>query len=135
MDKLTPKQKAFADNYIENGGNATAAAVSAGYSKRSAQQMGAENLLKPVILGYIAERQKEYDSEKIATLQEVQEIRTSIARNKESDDFARLKATDSLEKALRIKEEQEEKQKAAEEALRNKTYHMEIGRASCRERV
>ena len=70
MDKLTPKQKAFADNYIENGGNATAAAVSAGYSKRSAQQMGAENLLKPVILGYIAERQKEYDSEKIATLQD-----------------------------------------------------------------
>lgn len=126
MDKLTPKQKAFADNYIENGGNATAAAVSAGYSKRSAQQMGAENLLKPVILGYIAERQKEYDSEKIATLQEVQEIRTSIARNKLSDDFARLKATDSLEKALRIKEEQEEKQRAAEEALRNKTYHMDL---------
>ena len=24
MDRLTPKQKAFADNYIENGGNATA---------------------------------------------------------------------------------------------------------------
>ena len=126
MDKLTLKQKAFADNYIENGGNATAAAVSAGYSKRSAQQMGAENLLKPVILGYIAERQKEYDSEKIATLQEVQEIRTAIARNEESDDFARLKATDSLEKALRIKEEQEEKQRAAEEALRNKTYHMDL---------
>lgn len=124
--KLTPKQKAFADNYIENGGNATAAAVSAGYSKKTARVIGQENLLKPAILGYIAGRQKILDSEKIATLQEIQEIRTSIARNEESEDFARLKATDSLEKALRIKEEQEEKQRAAEEALRNKTYHMDL---------
>ena len=126
MDKLTPKQKAFADNYIENGGNATAAAVSAGYSDKTARFIGAENLTKPHILGYIADRQKVFDSKKIATLQEIQEIRTSIARNGKSEDFARLKATDSLEKALRIKEEQEEKQRAAEEALRNKTYHMDL---------
>lgn len=126
MDKLTPKQKAFADNYIENGGNATAAAVSAGYSDKTARFIGAENLTKPHILGYIADRQKVFDSKKIATLQEIQEIRTSIARNKKSENFARLKAADSLEKALRIKEEQEEKRRAAEEALRNKTYHMDL---------
>ncbi len=29
---LTPKQKAFADEYIKNGGNAQAAAKAAGYS-------------------------------------------------------------------------------------------------------
>lgn len=126
MDKLTPKQKAFADNYIENGGNATAAAISAGYSKKTAAVTAFENLRKPNILGYIAERQREYESAKIATLQEIQEIRTAIARGEEKDDFARIKAMDSLEKALRIKEEQEEKQKAAEEALRNKTYHMDL---------
>lgn len=126
MDKLTPKQKAFADNYIENGGNITAAAVDAGYSEKTAYAIGSENLKKPRVLGYIAERQKGFDSNKIATLQEIQEIRTSIARNEESEDFARLKATDSLEKALRIKEEQEEKQRAAEEALRNKTYHLDL---------
>lgn len=126
MDKLTPKQKAFADNYIENGGNATAAAVSAGYSEKTAKIIGAQNLTKLNVLGYIAERQKVIDSTKIATLQEIQEIRTEIARDEETEAFARLKATDSLEKALRIKEEQEEKQRAAEEALRNKTYHMDL---------
>lgn len=126
MDKLTPKQKAFADNYIENGGNATAAAVSAGYSEKTAKIIGAQNLTKLNVLGYIAERQKVIDSTKIATLQEIQEIRSAIARDEETEAFARLKATDSLEKALRIKEEQEEKQRAAEEALRNKTYHMDL---------
>lgn len=126
MDKLTPKQKAFADNYIENGGNATSAAVSAGYSGKTAKIIGAQNLTKLNVLGYIAERQKVIDSTKIATLQEIQEIRTEIARDEETEAFARLKATDSLEKALRIKEEQEEKQRAAEEALRNKTYHMDL---------
>ena len=29
---LTPKQKAFADEYIKNGGNASDAAMKAGYS-------------------------------------------------------------------------------------------------------
>ena len=44
MAKLTEKQKRFADYYIELG-NATQAAINAGYAKQSAQQMGAENLL------------------------------------------------------------------------------------------
>ena len=132
MDKLTPKQKAFADNYIELG-NATEAARKAGYNEKSARQIATENLSKPSISTYIAERQKEIDSQKIATLQEIQEMRTSIARGEKKDDFGfapapevQLKAMDSLEKALRIKEEQEEKQKSAEEALRNKTYHMDL---------
>jgi phage terminase small subunit len=33
-NKLTPKQKAFADYYIETG-NATEAAIKAGYNKKS----------------------------------------------------------------------------------------------------
>ncbi|HFJ6796562.1 TPA: terminase small subunit, partial [Enterococcus faecium] len=40
MVNLTPKQKAFADEYIKNGGNATQAAIKAGYSKRSARVIG-----------------------------------------------------------------------------------------------
>lgn len=53
---LTPKQKAFADEYIKNGGNATQAAIKAGYSKRSARVIGKENLTKPNIIQYINER-------------------------------------------------------------------------------
>lgn len=136
MDKLTPKQKAFADNYIKNGGNATAAAVSAGYSKKVAKEIGYENLTKPHISAYIAERQAEIEKENghdIMTLTEIQQRRSRIGKGLEVDSFgfaadfsSQLKAMSDLEKILLIKQEQEEKQRAAEEALRNKTYHMDL---------
>lgn len=50
---LTPKQKAFADYYIECG-NAAEAARKAGYSLRTADSIGRENLRKPTISAYIA---------------------------------------------------------------------------------
>lgn len=45
---LTPKQAKFVMHYIEDF-NATKAAKSAGYSKKTAQRMGSENLSKPLI--------------------------------------------------------------------------------------
>ena len=45
---LTPKQKAFADYYIECG-NSTEAARKAGYSEKTSRSIGAENLTKPDI--------------------------------------------------------------------------------------
>ena len=41
--KLTEKQKRFCDEYIKLG-NAKEAAINAGYSKKTAKSMGAENL-------------------------------------------------------------------------------------------
>ena len=79
MAKLTEKQKKFADYYIELG-NATQAAINAGYAKRSAQQMGAENLSKPVIKSYIDERLEQIASERIMSAQEAVELLSSIAR-------------------------------------------------------
>ena len=79
MAKLTEKQKRFADYYIELG-NATQAAINAGYAKRSAQQIGAENLLKPVIKTYIDERLSKLASERIMSAQEAVELLSSIAR-------------------------------------------------------
>ena len=79
MVKLTEKQKKFADYYIELG-NATQAAINAGYAKRSAQQMGAENLSKPVIKSYIDERLEQIASERIMSAQEAVELLSSIAR-------------------------------------------------------
>ena len=79
MAKLTEKQKKFADYYIELG-NATQAAINAGYAKRSAQQMGAENLSKPVIRSYIDERLEQIASERIMSAQEAVELLSSIAR-------------------------------------------------------
>lgn len=45
---LTIKQQLFVDEYLIDL-NATQAAVRAGYSKKTARQVGSENLSKPVI--------------------------------------------------------------------------------------
>ena len=45
---LTPKQSRFVEEYLVDM-NATQAAIRAGYSKKTARQIGDENLSKPVI--------------------------------------------------------------------------------------
>lgn len=53
MAKLTNKQKAFCQEYMVDL-NATQAAIRAGYSKKTAKDIGCENLAKPAIADYIA---------------------------------------------------------------------------------
>mgnify|MGYP001218784721 FL=1 len=78
--KLTEKQKRFADYYIETG-NATEAAIKAGYSQKTAKEMGYENLTKPHIKAYIDERIREMDEKRIMKAEEVMQLLTAIARN------------------------------------------------------
>nr|DAF26914.1 MAG TPA: terminase large subunit [Caudoviricetes sp.] len=136
MAELTPKRKTFADNFIENGGNATDAAKKAGYSARTAYSTGNRLLKNDEIRAYIAEKQSEIEKQKgtdIMSLAEIQQRRSMIARGELTDSFGfapdfsdQLKSMNDLEKALKIKQEQEEK-KAAEEAARNeKEYHMDL---------
>lgn len=56
MAKLTPKQQAFCEEYLIDL-NATQAAIRAGYSEKTASEMGYENLSKPHIAEVIAELQ------------------------------------------------------------------------------
>lgn len=84
--KLTPKQKAFADEYLICG-NATEAAKRAGYKEKAAYAMGAENLKKPQISAYIAERQKQIEDSRIANIKEVLEFYSSILRGEIKDQF------------------------------------------------
>lgn len=83
---LTPKQKAFADEFLKCG-NATEAAKRAGYSEQSARQMGTENLSKPSISSYIQERQKKIDDERIADIAEIQRFYSSVLRGEVKDQF------------------------------------------------
>ena len=53
---MTPKQTLFVAEYLANGFNATKAAISAGYSERSASSIGEENLRKPEIASAIAKK-------------------------------------------------------------------------------
>lgn len=82
--KLTPKQKKFADEYIKSG-NITQSAISAGYSKKTARVIGQENLLKPAIKEYIAERIAEIDKANIADQKEILEFMTRVMRRQESE--------------------------------------------------
>ena len=95
---LTEKQKKFCREYVKSL-NATQSAIKAGYSKDTAQQMGSENLSKPVIQEYIQsvlEKQeiKDYDDINLI-LGEILGIATGDC----SDD--NLKASDRL-KALEL---------------------------------
>jgi len=83
--KLTEKQKRFADYYIELG-NATEAAIRAGYSKKTAKEIASENLTKPNIKQYVDERLKELDNKRIMNAEEVMQLLTSIARNEQEED-------------------------------------------------
>lgn len=86
MKGLTPKQKAFADEYLKCG-NATEAAKRAGYKPKAAYATGAENLKKPQIIVYIQERQKQIDDSRIADAAEVQRFYSAVLRGEIKDQF------------------------------------------------
>lgn len=77
--KLTHKQRMFADEYLRCG-NATEAALKAGYSKKTARSIANENLTKPDIKAYINRKRTEIESHKIADAKEVMEFYSSVLR-------------------------------------------------------
>lgn len=76
---MTEKQKRFCDFYIETG-NAKEAAIRAGYSEKTAKQIGQENLTKPDLRAYIDERLAELKNGRTADAQEVLEYLTAVMR-------------------------------------------------------
>ena len=101
---LTQKQKRFCEEYIKTT-NASAAAVAAGYSKKTAGAIGAENLKKPQIADYIKKRLDEQDAALVADSNEILKFYTAVMRGEVKDQFGldaslsdRLKAGDNLMK-------------------------------------
>lgn len=82
MGKLTPKQKRFCDEYLVDL-NATQAAIRAGYSKKTARQIGEENLSKPVIRSFIDKRLAEKESSLIASQEDVLKTLSNILSGEE----------------------------------------------------
>lgn len=83
---LTPKQKAFADYYIQCG-NSTDAARKAGYSEKTSRFIGSENLTKPNISAYIAERMQAQNEARVASADEVLQFFSSVMRGEVKDQF------------------------------------------------
>ena len=106
--KLTPKQKAFADYYIELG-NAEQAAIKAGYSKKYARGNAHKLVANSCIKQYTEERLKEIEDERIADGKEVLQYLTKVMRGEEKDQFGldaslqdRTKAAELLGKRYRL---------------------------------
>ena len=83
-NSLTEKQKRFIDYYIETA-NATESAKRAGYSEKTAKNIGAENLSKLNL--FIQQKLEEKQNSRIASQDEVLEYLTRVMRGEEKDQF------------------------------------------------
>ena len=95
--KLNARQKAFCEYYVASG-NATEAAIKAGYKEKNARFIGSENLTKANIKEYIEELQEKAKGNRIMTAIERREFLTKLILKEETKDTDRLKAVDILNK-------------------------------------
>lgn len=83
VDGLLPKQAKFVAEYLISG-NATQAALAAGYSAKTAYKIGAENLRKPQIASLLEQKQSEIaarQDERLAAMELTKErVQREIAR-------------------------------------------------------
>ena len=70
MANLTPKQQRFVEEYLIDL-NATQAAIRSGYSEKTAQEIGSENLSKPMVAKAIAEAQEKLSNKAQVTVEMV----------------------------------------------------------------
>ena len=87
--KLTLKQQRFADEYIISG-NATKAAIEAGYSEKYAATNTDKLLKNTNIKAYIDERLAELEDAKIAKQEEFLKYLTSVMRGESTSDVLAL---------------------------------------------
>ena len=109
---MTPKQRKFCDEYLISG-NATDAAIKAGYSPKTAKQTGSENLAKPDLKQYIETELEKLHSAKIADAQEVLEYLTSVMRGEHTEQVLKL-VGDGIQTVTDIEVSAKERLKAAE---------------------
>ncbi len=117
---MTPKQQKFCDEYLISG-NATDAAIKAGYSPKTAYSIGNENLKKPEIRAYIDEQLERLHDEKTADAREVLEYLTAVMRGEHKEQTLQL-IGDGVQKISNIDVQAKDRIKAAE--LLGKRYSL-----------
>ena len=119
---LTDKQKRFAEEYIVDA-NARQAAIRAGYSRKTARQIGPENLSKPAVRSYIDELMEAQQSAKVATAQEVLEYLTSVIRGEAvSEEIVVEGCGEGISEARAVDKRPSEKDKLKAADLLGKRY-------------
>lgn len=116
--KLTPKQQAFADYYIETL-NGVESAKRAGYKGNNLNRIASENLSKLDIKTYIDEQLQKLADKRIMGAQEALELLTSIARAEITEEVV-LSTEDGVAKVDKIPDIRD-RQRAAEELLKRYT--------------
>lgn len=91
MQRLTQKQETFCLKYFELG-NATEAAIIAGYSPKTARYIASENLTKPYIKQRYDELVQKAEDASIATVVERKQVLTEIVRGRFADFMTKLTA-------------------------------------------
>ena len=120
MEKLSIKQKRFADEYIISG-NAEEAAITAGYSEKYARGNAYKLVAKSGVKSYIEERLKELDNKAIAKQEEVLQYLTSVMRG-ELEEEVLYGIGDGVQSTRHIEVGAKDRLKAAE--LLGKRYRL-----------
>ena len=87
--RLTERQRRFCEEYLIDG-NASQAAIRAGYSKRSATVVSTTLMKNPQVQAYLKKLLDELHSAKVADAQEVLEYLTSVMRGEQSEQTLQL---------------------------------------------
>lgn len=109
---MNQRQRAFCEAYLLSG-NATEAAIKAGYSPKSARSIGQRLLTYVDIREYLAQRNAQIIAENTATLEEIYSFWTVTMRDQASKPADRLKASELLSKALTLERTRSEERAAA----------------------
>lgn len=121
---MTNKQKRFADEYLIDC-NATRAAISAGYSEKTARSIGQENLTKPDIKAYIDEQLEKLHSETIASAEEIMRYLTSVLRGQSTSSVVVVEGIgDGCSNARTMTKAPDEKERLKAAELLGKRYGM-----------
>ena len=119
---MTEKQKRFADEYLKDL-NATQAAIRAGYSLKTAKQIGQRMLTNVDLKAYIDEQLDKAHEETIADAKEVMGYLTSVMRGQSEADVVVVEGTgDGYSEAKLIKKPPDEKERLKAAELLGKRY-------------
>jgi len=99
---LTPRQRMFADYFIETGHQRNSA-VKAGYSEKAARQTSSKLIKMPLIKEYIAERMAQKDKEVIASQDEILSFLSQVMRGEVKDQIPLLDG-DGYQKLVHLDE-------------------------------
>lgn len=109
---MNARQKRFCDEYLIDC-NATQAAIRAGYSPKTAKQIGQRMLTNVDLKAYIDEQLERIHNEKTADAQEVLEYLTAVMRGQHTEQTLQL-IGDGVQKIADIDVSAKERLKAAE---------------------